>query len=108
MDDITKKILEELVINFISEMNDWEKYCKELDPNTQLVWEEADRMMEQRVAYIINKYCTDNRLCKVFYFILFSLNSLASIISFVEIWCKSSKFNLIPENNLEFHPNYHN
>ena len=35
MDDITKKILEELVINFISEMNEWEKYCNELDQNTQ-------------------------------------------------------------------------
>ena len=59
MDDITKKILEELVINFISEMNEWEKYCNELDQNTQLVWDEADRMMEQRVASIISKYCTD-------------------------------------------------
>ena len=59
MDDITKKILEELVINFISEMNEWEKYCNELDQNTQLAWDEADRMMEQRVASIISKYCTD-------------------------------------------------
>ena len=59
MDDITKKILEELVINFISEMNEWEKYCNELDQNTQLACDEADRMMEQRVASIISKYCTD-------------------------------------------------
>lgn len=59
MDDITKKILEELVIDFISEMNEWEKYCNELDQNTQLAWDEADRMMEQRVASIISKYCTD-------------------------------------------------
>ena len=59
MNDITKKILEELVINFISEMNEWEKYCNELDQNTQLAWDEADRMMEQRVASIISKYCTD-------------------------------------------------
>ena len=59
MDDITKKILEELVINFISEMNEWEKHCNELDQNTQLAWDEADRMMEQRVASIISKYCTD-------------------------------------------------
>ena len=59
MDDITKKILEELVINFISEMNEWEKYCNELDQNTELAWDEADRMMEQRVASIISKYCTD-------------------------------------------------
>lgn len=40
-------------------MNDWEKYCNELDQNSQLAWDEADRMMEQRVASIINKYCTD-------------------------------------------------
>ena len=59
MDDITKKTIEKLVLNFISEMNEWEKYCNELDQNTQLAWDEADRMMEQRVASIINKYCTD-------------------------------------------------
>ena len=40
-------------------MNEWEKYCNELDQNTQLAWDEADRMMEQRVASIISKYCTD-------------------------------------------------
>ena len=55
MDDITKKTIEKLVLNFISEMNEWEKYCNELDQNTQLAWDEADRMMEQRVASIINK-----------------------------------------------------
>ena len=59
MDDITKKAIEELVQNFISEMNEWEKYCNELDENTQLAWDEADRMMKQRVASIISKYCTD-------------------------------------------------
>ena len=59
MDDITKKTIEKLVLNFISEMNEWEKYCNELDQNTQLAWDEADRMMEQRVASIISKYCTD-------------------------------------------------
>lgn len=59
MDDITKKTIDELVRNFISEMNEWEKYCNELDQNTQLAWDEADRMMEQRVASIISKYCTD-------------------------------------------------
>lgn len=59
MDDVTKKTIEELVLNFISEMNEWEKYCNELDQNTQLAWDEADRMMEQRVASIISKYCTD-------------------------------------------------
>ena len=27
MDDVTKKTIEELVLNFISEMNEWEKFC---------------------------------------------------------------------------------
>ena len=31
--DITKKTIEKLVLNFISEMNEWEKYCNELDQN---------------------------------------------------------------------------
>ena len=30
MDDVTKKTIEELVLNFISEMNEWEKFCKQL------------------------------------------------------------------------------
>lgn len=30
MDDVTKKTIEELVLNFISEMNEWEKFCNNL------------------------------------------------------------------------------
>lgn len=59
MDDITKKTIEGLVLNFISEMNEWEKYCNELEKNTQLAYEEARLMRKQRVASIISKYCTD-------------------------------------------------
>lgn len=40
-------------------MNEWEKYCNELEKNTQLTWDEATCMMKQRVASIIGKYCTD-------------------------------------------------
>ena len=36
MDDVTKKTIEELVLNFISEMNEWEKICNNLKKeNTQ-------------------------------------------------------------------------
>lgn len=59
MDDITKKTIEELVMNFILEMNKWEKYCNELDENIQLAYEEARLLRKQRVASIISKYCTD-------------------------------------------------
>ena len=58
MDDITKKILEELVINFISEMNEWEKYCNEFDED-QLELDETEHKIKQMVASIISKYCTD-------------------------------------------------
>ena len=51
---------------------------------------------------------TDTKLSTAFYFQLFSLAKEVYILYFVEIWYKSSKSNLIPENNLEFHPNYHN
>ena len=41
MDDVTKKTIEELVLNFISEMNEWEKFCNNLKKeNTQLSWNE--------------------------------------------------------------------
>ena len=30
MDDVTKKTIEELVLNFISEMNEWEKILQQL------------------------------------------------------------------------------
>ena len=30
MDDVTKKTIEELVLNFISEMNEWEKFLQQL------------------------------------------------------------------------------
>ena len=60
MDDITKKILEELVLNFISEMNEWEKICNNLKKeNTQLSWNEKQDMMKQKVASIFIKYCTN-------------------------------------------------
>ncbi|OUO66873.1 NTF2 fold immunity protein [Bacteroides sp. An269] len=58
MDDVTKKAIEELVLNFISEMNEWEKYCNEFDED-QLELDETERMIKQRVASIISKYCTD-------------------------------------------------
>ena len=58
MNDITKKILEELVINFISEMNEWEKYCNEFDED-QLELDETEHKIKQMVASIISKYCTD-------------------------------------------------
>ena len=58
MDDITKKILEELVINFISEMNEWEKYYNEFDED-QLELDETEHKIKQMVASIISKYCTD-------------------------------------------------
>ena len=48
MDDITKKILEELVINFISEMNEWEKYCNEFDED-QLELDETEHKIKQMV-----------------------------------------------------------
>ena len=51
---------------------------------------------------------TDTKSNTDFFFQLFSLTTEVYILYFVEIWCKSSKSNLIPENNLEFHPNYHN
>lgn len=39
MDDVTKKTIEEFVLNFISEMNEWEKFCNSLKKeNTQLSW----------------------------------------------------------------------
>ena len=41
MDDIIKKTIKELVLNFISEMNEWEKFCNNLkNENTQLSWNE--------------------------------------------------------------------
>lgn len=41
MDDVTKKTIEEFVLNFISEMNEWEKFCNSLKKeNTQLSWNE--------------------------------------------------------------------
>ena len=41
MDDITKKTIEELVLNFISEMNKWEKYCNKFDED-QLELDETE------------------------------------------------------------------
>ena len=59
MDDVTKKTIEELVLNFISEMNEWEKFCNNLKKeNTQLSWNEKQDMMKQKVASIFIKYCT--------------------------------------------------
>ena len=59
MDDVTKKTIEELVLNFISEMNEWEKICNNLKKeNTQLSWNEKQDMMKQKVASIFIKYCT--------------------------------------------------
>ena len=60
MDDITKKILEELVINFISEMNEWEKYCNEFDED-QLELDETEHKIKQMVASIISKYCKQRK-----------------------------------------------
>ena len=51
-------LLEELVINFISEMNEWEKYCNEFDED-QLELDETEHKIKQMVASIISKYCTD-------------------------------------------------
>lgn len=60
MDDVTKKTIEELVLNFISEMNEWEKFCNNLKKeNTQLSWNEKQDMMKQKVASIFIKYCTN-------------------------------------------------
>ena len=60
MDDVTKKTIEELVLNFISEMNEWEKFCNNLKKeNTQLSWSEKQDMMKQKVASIFIKYCTN-------------------------------------------------
>ena len=60
MDDETKKTIEELVLNFISEMNEWEKICNNLKKeNTQLSWNEKQDMMKQKVASIFIKYCTN-------------------------------------------------
>ena len=51
MDDVTKKTIEELVLNFISEMNEWEKFCNNLKKeNTQLSWNEKQDMMKQKVS----------------------------------------------------------
>ena len=58
MDDITKKTIEELVLNFISEMNKWEKYCNKFDED-QLELDETEHKIKQMVASIISKYCTD-------------------------------------------------
>lgn len=60
MDDVTKKTIEEFVLNFISEMNEWEKFCNSLKKeNTQLSWNEKQDMMKQKVASIFIKYCTN-------------------------------------------------
>ena len=58
MDDIIKKTIKELVLNFISEMNEWEKYCNEFDED-QLELDETEHKIKQMVASIISKYCTD-------------------------------------------------
>ena len=54
MDDVTKKTIEELVLNFISEMNEWEKYCNEFDED-QLVLDVTEPKIKQMVASIISK-----------------------------------------------------
>ena len=61
MDDVTKKTIEELVLNFISEMNEWEKILQQLKKRkiTQLSWNEKQDMMKQKVASIFIKYCTN-------------------------------------------------
>ena len=45
MDDITKKTIEELVLNFISEMNKWEKYCNKFDED-QLDLDETEHKIK--------------------------------------------------------------
>ncbi|RGZ53530.1 hypothetical protein DW984_21640 [Parabacteroides distasonis] len=60
MDDIIKKTIKELVLNFISEMNEWEKFCNNLkNENTQLSWNEKHDMMKQKATFIFTKYCTN-------------------------------------------------
>lgn len=39
MDDVTKKTIEELVLNFISEMNEWEKFCNNLKKKYSIIME---------------------------------------------------------------------
>ena len=52
MDDVTKKTIEELVLNFISEMNEWEKFCNNLKKeNTQLSWNEKQDFSLSEIAF---------------------------------------------------------
>ena len=63
MDDVTKKTIEELVLNFISEMNEWEKFCNNLKKeNTQLSWNEKQGYDETKGRLLYSsKYCTNKR-----------------------------------------------
>ena len=77
MDDIIKKTIKELVLNFISEMNEWEKFCNNLkNENTQLSWNEKHDMMKQKATFIFTKYCTHLFITSILHALHNSSNSI--------------------------------
>ena len=61
MEDIEK--IQKIIENFIFEMNTWEKESERIDndENDGLDWKQKDALIKEKVAIIINKYCTPQK-----------------------------------------------
>lgn len=55
MDDVTKKTIEELVLNFISEMNEWEKFCNNLKKKYSIIMEWKTGYDETKGSFYIHQ-----------------------------------------------------
>lgn len=57
MENINKEI-ENLIYSFFTEMNKWEKYCYEVDNNTELSFEDKRLKQKEEVKIIVDKFLT--------------------------------------------------
>ncbi|WP_299443478.1 NTF2 fold immunity protein [uncultured Aquimarina sp.] len=54
-----KNIIDKLIIDFIRDMNDWEKYCLELEEDESIPFNEEAIKQKQKLIELFQNYCTD-------------------------------------------------
>lgn len=59
MNTENKEKIENLLFDFIKEMNEWEKYCLQLEEDETIPFAEEEIKQKESLIKIFNKYCTD-------------------------------------------------
>jgi hypothetical protein len=57
MDKELEKTVNKIVMGFIKEMNNWERFCNEIENDEELNEDGLDKKMEDAVKIIFEKYC---------------------------------------------------